>query len=102
MLNALADVIIPGYMFIVTCVIYRVHGDGAWLRFSCSVFFVVCAMNLPALNVYADIVALPFAGFVLVKAATVKDGDAGILADAAAAADALAGFVLAALSLIHI
>ena len=95
-LNTLADVLILGYTCIVTCVVYRVHGDGAWLRFSFLLLFVVCAMNLPAFNVYADVVALPFAGFVLVKAATVKDGDADMLADAAAAADALAGFVLAA------
>ena len=96
MLNTLADILIPAYTCIGTSVVYRVHGDGAWLRFSGFCLFAVCAMNLPALNVYADLVALPFAGFVLVKAATAKDGDADILADAAAAADALAGFVLAA------
>ena len=95
MLNALADVLIPGYMFIGTCVVYRIHSDGAWLRFSCLLLLAVCVMNLQTLSIYADLVALPFAGFVLVKAATAKDGDADILADAAAA-DALAGFVLAA------
>lgn len=93
MLNTIVDVLIPGYAFIVTYVIYRVHGDGAWLRFSGLLLFVVCAMNLSTLNFYADLVALPFAGFILAKAATTKDdddGDAGVVAADAADDDALA------------
>ena len=59
LVNAAADLIVPLQTFVAFAAVAWVDGDGAWLRFSSLLLLTVCIQNLPALNAYADLTAMP-------------------------------------------